>query len=39
MSFDSASEAARYLKTTNTHIINCCNGKRKTAYGYKWSWL
>lgn len=39
MSFNSASEAARYLKTTNTHIVNCCNGKRKTAYGYKWSWF
>lgn len=41
MSFNSAAEAARHLnnKATNTHIVNCCNGKRKTAYGFIWKWL
>lgn len=47
-SFESASEAARYvLKTTDmklisgaaAHISSVCNGKRKTAYHYKWSHL
>lgn len=39
--FKSAAEAGRSLnnKATNSHIVACCNGKRKTAYGYKWSWL
>lgn len=36
-SFLSASEAARILGKTGkgSHITEVCNGKRKTAYGYK----
>ena len=47
-SFISASEALRYLNqegiTSSTshgamsHITDVCKGKRKTAYGYKWSY-
>ena len=22
----------------NSNIVNCCKGKRKTAYGYKWKY-
>lgn len=33
-------EAIESLNITNnsaaTHIVQCCKGKRKTAYGYKW---
>lgn len=34
--FPSASEAERFLNKKGHHISCCCNGKRKTAYGYKW---
>ena len=34
--FKSASEAERFLNKNGHHINCCCNGKRKTAYGYKW---
>ena len=45
--FSSLSDAARYLQTNNiskdknlngivSHIGKVCNGKRKSAYGYKW---
>lgn len=35
--YKSMSEAARALgKLAGEHIGHCCNGKRKTAYGYKW---
>lgn len=36
--FKSASDAARFLGKTrnaNSHIIDVCKNKRKTAYGYK----
>lgn len=38
--FDSTIQASRYInkKYSDTHIRNCCNGKRKTAYGYMWKW-
>jgi hypothetical protein len=33
----SASDAARSLgKTSGTHILDVCRGKRQTAFGYKW---
>ena len=43
--FDSTMEAAEWLrdkgitksKTASKEISACCNGKRKTIYGYKWS--
>lgn len=34
--FSSAIEAERFLNKKGHHISCCCNGKRKTAYGYKW---
>lgn len=39
--FDSASDAERSLGLSchASHIIEVCRGKRKTAYGYKWSFL
>ena len=39
--FKSSSDAARLLGSVskNAHITSCCNKKRKTAYGYKWSWV
>ena len=38
--YSSAEEAARALgKTEGSHIGAVCNGKRKTAYGYKWSFI
>jgi len=42
-------DAARFIKDNNlscdtiagiqTHIGHVCNGKRKTAYGYKWQYI
>ena len=38
--FPSQMEAYRSLgKQQSGHISQVCNGKRKTAYGYKWKWL
>lgn len=40
--FDTVSDAANYLKmptTSRSNIGRVCNGKRKTAYGYKWKWI
>lgn len=31
-----AKEAAKELGISQGHITNCCQGKRKTAYGFKW---
>lgn len=38
--FRSVREAERYLQKEgiNSHISAVCNGKRKTAYGYKWAY-
>lgn len=38
--YSSISEAAKSIGITcdGTHIGQCCNGKRFTAYGYKWKW-
>lgn len=35
--FESAYEIKRELGYLQSHISQCCNGKRKTAYGYIWS--
>lgn len=39
--YDDAKQAATTLKLTNkqarSKIVDCINGKLKTAYGYKWS--
>ena len=40
-SFEALEEAALAIGKTRsaaTHIRMVCNGKRKTAYGYKWEW-
>ena len=39
--FPSANQASIYLgkKDHGSHIIETCQGKRKTAYGYKWKYL
>lgn len=34
--YPSASEASRMTCIRKNHIIECCNGKRKTAGGYCW---
>ena len=37
--WDSLNEAARFLnKKSSGPISNCCSGKIKTAYGYKWEY-
>lgn len=36
--FTSTIEAERFLKKRGNHISCCCNGKRKSAYGYKWKY-
>ena len=40
--FDSATDAALYLNKkyngAGSHIADCCNGKRKSAYGYTWKY-
>ena len=34
--WDSASKAGLFLNKHSAAISECCSGKRKTAYGYKW---
>lgn len=36
-SFSSYAEAGKYIGKSSSHISSCARGKRKTAYGYKWS--
>lgn len=36
--WSSASEASKQLNFNVSHIVDCCNGKRKTHKGYKWSY-
>lgn len=38
MTFPSANEAGRQ-GFNHSHIVNCCNGKRKTHKGYTWRYL
>ena len=37
--FSSATEAAQYINKNPANIRRVCNGKRKTAYGYKWKYI
>jgi len=37
-SFQSTQEIQRELGFANCHICECCNGKRKTAYGFIWKY-
>jgi len=36
--FYSAAEAGRAIGKNYSSISNCCNGKRKTAYGFNWEY-
>lgn len=35
--WNSASEAAKHINKPSSAITECCHNKRKTAYGYKWT--
>lgn len=37
-SYESVAEAERQTKVHHSNIVNVCNGKRKSAGGYKWSY-
>ena len=37
--YNSIAEAGNKNKTKKSNIGSCCNGKRKTAYGYKWEFV
>lgn len=37
--FNSTKEAARFLNKSQGNISSAANGKRKTAYGYKWAFI
>lgn len=37
-SWDTVREAERETNIHSSHISRCCNGKRKTAYGYIWKY-
>ena len=37
-SWNSGTEIKRTLGYSNGNICNCCRGKQKTAYGYKWQY-
>ena len=36
--YPSTHQAYRETGFANQHISDCCNGKRKTAYGFKWKY-
>ena len=36
--WSSANEIERQTRYSQGHICNCCNGKRKNVYGFKWSY-
>lgn len=38
--FNSIIDATHFMnKNGSSHIVNCCKGKLKTAYGYKWQYI
>lgn len=37
--WDCIRDIERDLEFSNKNISSCCNGKRKTAYGYKWGYV
>lgn len=37
--FINGTEAGKSINKSNTHIMACANGKRKTAYGYIWKFV
>ena len=36
--FDSIVEAQKHLGINDSHISECCSGKRKSAHGYIWKY-
>lgn len=36
--WDSLTQINKELGYSNSHIIQCCKGERKTAYGFKWEY-
>lgn len=36
--FPSVAEAARFINKNHRHIVDCCQGSRNSAYGYKWEY-
>lgn len=36
--FDSITEAAKSINKDTSHIVSCCKGRRKTAYGFVWKY-
>ena len=34
----SAADASKYLGRNHAHIVQCCRGQRRTAYGYRWEY-
>lgn len=34
--YESVASAAKYNNLSDSHISQCCNGKRKSCGGYKW---
>lgn len=36
--FESIKDAERYLGLKNSHISECCMGKRKTSNGFHWKY-
>lgn len=40
MEFKTAEEACRkFNKPSSSNIRDCCRGKTKTAYGFKWEYI
>lgn len=37
--YDSITDAAKKLNKSHSHISQCCNDIRKTAYGFKWKFI
>lgn len=37
--YPSATEAGRQTGFAKNHIMDCCNGKQKSAYGYVWRYV
>lgn len=36
--FNSITEAAKSINKDTSHIVSCCKGRRKTAYGFVWKY-
>lgn len=36
--FNSCKDAEKYFNKNSSNISNCCKGRLKTAYGYKWKY-